>query len=202
MKHKIHDEFGIVTGIETNLLWMVQPGGERPVPKLRNSFKVSLKEMFTVGQDVRVRNKGDSIWLKAIVTCISPLEARPAHFDGTWQWDEVEPLVKADEPVRAFDQVTIVDGEFKNRQGVADQWFVKKKQWDIVLESGRKVRVPMEFVGRKSGINMNDRVSFTQGPYEGQEGIAERYTPAWREWEVRLKSGQYVFASPTMLAKA
>lgn len=203
VKHKIRDEFGIVTGVEANLLWMVTGGSELPVPKLRTSYKVSPKEMFVVGQDVRVRNKGDSIWLKAIVTCISPLEARPAHFDGTWQWDEVEALVKSDEPVRAYDQVTVVDGEFKGRQGIAEILIVskKKKVWEILLESGRKIRVPMEFVGRKSGLNINDRVAFTEGPYEGQEGIAERYTPAWREWEVRLKTGQYVFASPKILRK-
>lgn len=203
VKHKIRDEFGVVSAVETNLLWVIAAGSERPVPKLRTSYKVSPKEMFIVGQDVRVRNKGDSVWLKAIVTCVSPLEARPAYFDGTWQWDEVEQIVKADEPVRACDQVTIVDGEFKHRQGIAEQLIVskKRKQWEILLESGRKVRVPMEFVGRKSGINVNDRVCFTDGPYEGQEGIAERYTPAWREWEVRLKSGEYVFASPKSLSK-
>merc|ERR550514_660845 len=116
---------------------MITGASELPVPKLRSSYKVSPKEMFVVGQDVRVRNKGDSIWLKAIVTCVSPLEARPNYFDGTWFWDEVEALVKPDEPVRAYDQVTIVDGEFKSRQGVAEQLIMSKKksQWEIVLDS-------------------------------------------------------------------
>lgn len=200
VKHKINDIFGIVTCVEPNVLWLMFAGDKIPRPKLRASWKHVPKETWHIGQDVKVKNNGDDMWLTAIITNLDPLECRPTFFDKPWQWDVVEPLKKPEEPLRCWDQVTVLRGDHKGRTGRTEQWLEEEHEWEVKLDNGKLVKLPLKNIQRRGGININDHVVFIDGPHKGDEGIVERWSPAWSEWEIRLHSGTYVFASPRILA--